>query len=158
MIAINIEVLEEKKGRVTVLADEAPASLNITGADVDGLPDDYVLAAGSVLVTPSKNYIAFEDGVFTEKGSSGGGGGNDMLAIHIDGEGVMDKTFQQIYDALSADKFIILNTPDEQYVCSVAYITQTYTSGSNPVNYIVETSTEETYSTNSLDGYPAYYE
>ena len=68
MIASNIEFVDIKKGRVTVLADEAPASLNITGADVDGLPDDYVLAAGSVLVTPSTNYIAFEDGTFTEKG------------------------------------------------------------------------------------------
>lgn len=50
-----------------ILADEAPASLEITGADVDGLNDDDVIAAGSVLITPSENYIAFEDGVFTLK-------------------------------------------------------------------------------------------
>jgi len=67
MIASSIEFVDVKKGRVTVLSSTTPASLTITGADVDGLPDDYVLAAGSVLVTPDKNYIAFADGVFAEK-------------------------------------------------------------------------------------------
>lgn len=55
MIATSIKLVDLKKGQVVVLSDETPASLTITGADVDGLPDDYVLAAGSVLVTPSKN-------------------------------------------------------------------------------------------------------
>lgn len=54
--------------RVVLLSSETPASLEITGADVEGLNDDDVIAAGSVLITPSKNYIAFEDGVFTQKG------------------------------------------------------------------------------------------
>ena len=50
-----------------LLADEAPASLEIDASDVDGLNDEYTIATGSVLITPSANYIAFEDGVFTEK-------------------------------------------------------------------------------------------
>jgi len=54
--------------RVVLLSSETPASLEITGADVEGLNDDDVIAAGSVLITPSANYIAFEDGVFTQKG------------------------------------------------------------------------------------------
>lgn len=53
--------------RVVLLSSTAPASLNVTGADVDLLSADDVIATGSVLITPSKNYIAFEDGVFTEK-------------------------------------------------------------------------------------------
>ncbi len=53
--------------RVVLLSDETPASLTITGADVPGLNNDDVIAAGSVLITPSANYIAFEDGAFTEK-------------------------------------------------------------------------------------------
>lgn len=67
MKAINIEVIDEGKGIVLTVSSTTPASLTISGADVDGLPSDYVLAAGSVIVTPEKNYIAFEDGVFTEK-------------------------------------------------------------------------------------------
>lgn len=67
MKAVSVEWVDVNKGIVLVVSSTTPASLNITGADVDGLKDDYVLAAGSVLVTPSKNYIAFEDGVFTEK-------------------------------------------------------------------------------------------
>ena len=67
MKAVSVEWVDVNKGIVLVVSSTTPASLTITGADVDGLKDDYVLAAGSVLVTPSKNYIAFEDGVFTEK-------------------------------------------------------------------------------------------
>ena len=55
------------KGIVTILSAEAPASLEITGADVDGLPDGYTLAAGSKLITAASDYIAFTDGTFTEK-------------------------------------------------------------------------------------------
>lgn len=50
-----------------ILSASAPSSLTLTGADVDGLGDDDIIAAGSVIITPSANYIAFEDGVFTEK-------------------------------------------------------------------------------------------
>lgn len=54
--------------RAIILSEEEPNSLEITGADVDGLGDKDIIAAGSVLVTASANYIAFEDGVFTQKG------------------------------------------------------------------------------------------
>ena len=53
--------------RVVLLSDSTPSSLAITGADVEGLNASDVIAAGSVLITPGANYIAFEDGVFTEK-------------------------------------------------------------------------------------------
>jgi len=53
--------------RAVILSSTAPSSLAITGADVDGLGDNDVIAVGSVLITPAKNYIAFEQGVFTEK-------------------------------------------------------------------------------------------
>lgn len=54
--------------RVVLLSDETPASLTITGADVPGLNEGDVIAAGSVLIAPGANYIAFTDGAFTEKG------------------------------------------------------------------------------------------
>jgi len=54
--------------RVVLLSDAAPASLTVTGADVEGMNTGDVIAAGSVLITPSANYIAFTDGVFTQKG------------------------------------------------------------------------------------------
>ena len=53
--------------RVVLLSDDTPASLTVTGADVAGLNSDDVIAVGSVLITPTANYIAFEDGEFTEK-------------------------------------------------------------------------------------------
>ena len=53
--------------RVVLLSDSTPASLTVTGADVPGLNSDDVIAVGSVLITPTANYIAFEDGEFTEK-------------------------------------------------------------------------------------------
>ena len=63
---INANGTEAK--RVVLLSSEIPESLEITGADVEGLNDDDIIAAGSVLITPEANYIAFEDGVFTQKG------------------------------------------------------------------------------------------
>ena len=78
MVLKEIEIVkEEDYGVCTILHGDTPESLEIDGSDVDGLPDEYTLAAGSLLITPDKDYIAFEDGVFTEKQSSGGGGGGD---------------------------------------------------------------------------------
>lgn len=53
--------------RAVLLAESTPSSLTITGADVDGMGETDTIAAGSVLITPGANYIAFEDGTFTEK-------------------------------------------------------------------------------------------
>lgn len=53
--------------RATFLSDEELTTTSLTGADVEELSDDVVLAFGSVLIAPSKNYIAFSDGEFTEK-------------------------------------------------------------------------------------------
>lgn len=54
----------------TLLCDETPAEdrLELTGADVEGFNDGDVIAAGSVLITPTNNYIAFADGTFIKKG------------------------------------------------------------------------------------------
>jgi hypothetical protein len=54
--------------RVVLLVNQdAGDSVEITGANVPGLNSDDVIAAGSVLITPGANYIAFVDGVFTKK-------------------------------------------------------------------------------------------
>lgn len=42
-------------------------SFQLTGSDVPGLNSDDVIAAGSVLITPDANYIAFTDGNFGKK-------------------------------------------------------------------------------------------
>ena len=54
--------------QATFLSTDTPASLEISGADVEGMSEGEVIAAGSVLITPTANYIAFTDGVFTQKG------------------------------------------------------------------------------------------
>lgn len=54
--------------QVSLVSESVPASLNITGADVDEMDDTAIIAAGSVLVTPDTDFVAFEDGVFTQKG------------------------------------------------------------------------------------------
>lgn len=52
-----------------LLCDETPTAerLELTGADVEGLNSGEIICAGSVLITPEANYIAFTDGVFTKK-------------------------------------------------------------------------------------------
>ena len=64
--------------RVILTADAEPDSLELTGADVSDLASNVRFAAGSVLLTPSANYVAYVDGTF---GGSGGGGGT--YGVHI---------------------------------------------------------------------------
>lgn len=54
--------------QVSLVSESVPASLSITGADVDEMDDTAIIAVGSVLVTPDTDFVAFEDGVFTQKG------------------------------------------------------------------------------------------
>lgn len=68
MILFEIKtVMTPTKGVVRIGSSTTPESLtDLTGADVTDLPDNYVLAAGSTLETPTGVYIAFSDGSFTE--------------------------------------------------------------------------------------------
>lgn len=73
--------------RVIIVSDTTPDSFELDGSDVDGMADDAGIAAGSVLITPSSNYIAFEDGVFTAKGEGGGGGGGGEATVILSYDG-----------------------------------------------------------------------
>lgn len=68
MILFEIKtVMTPLKGVVRIGSSTTPESLtDQTGADVTGLPDNYVLAAGSTIECPTGVYVAFEDGSFTE--------------------------------------------------------------------------------------------
>lgn len=48
-------------------ATEDPASGVITGADVNGAGADDKFVAGSVIITPSGNWVAFDDGDFSAR-------------------------------------------------------------------------------------------
>lgn len=50
-----------------IVAEEEPESGEITGKDVEGCNDDDLFAAGSVIITPSSNWVAFTDGKFSAK-------------------------------------------------------------------------------------------
>jgi len=50
-----------------IVSDTDVAAGQITGADVDDMPDDAILAAGSVIRTPSGMLDALKDGVFFER-------------------------------------------------------------------------------------------
>ena len=54
--------------QAVLVSDEEPENLELSGVDVEEMNNSDILAVGSVLVTPSKDYIAMEDGVFTQKG------------------------------------------------------------------------------------------
>lgn len=91
--------------RVVLLSGEKPASLEITGADVEGLNDDDVIAAGSKLTTPTAKYTAFEGGKFTQVSSgSGGGGGADLPAVTTDDNGKVLSVVNGEWDKANAPK------------------------------------------------------
>ena len=61
-----------------ILHTDVLTNFQLTGADVEGMEDDDLIAAGSIICTPTANYIAYEDGTFAQSqiaGSGGGGGG-----------------------------------------------------------------------------------
>ena len=61
-----------------ILHTDVLDNFSLTGADVEGMNDDDLIAAGSIICTPTANYIAYEDGIFAQSqiaGSGGGGGG-----------------------------------------------------------------------------------
>lgn len=66
MKVIGLEPMTINKGRAVIINETTPASLLISGADVDDFANDYVFAAGSILKTADKKYMAFTDGEFTE--------------------------------------------------------------------------------------------
>lgn len=51
-----------------IIADEDIDTSYITGADVEGMSADDRIAVGSVIISPTAKYIAFEDETFTQKG------------------------------------------------------------------------------------------
>lgn len=53
----------------TIIGDEDIDNAYITGADVIGMNDEDRIAVGSVILTPSARYVAFEDEMFTQKGA-----------------------------------------------------------------------------------------
>lgn len=73
MKAIELEFVESNdnggaKYLATLTHGSTPDKLTLTGGDVDNMSDADTLAVGSVIITPSANYIAFDqDGVFVEK-------------------------------------------------------------------------------------------
>lgn len=65
MKLIHLEPLDNRRNMAIIISATEPVSLEVTGADVEGLKDDDVIAYGSILITPQKRYVAYEDGVFT---------------------------------------------------------------------------------------------
>ena len=59
--------------RCVIVSEEKPESLPTNGADVDGIPDEVGIAAGSVMLTPDGNEIYYsDDAVLTPPGAGFG--------------------------------------------------------------------------------------
>lgn len=56
--------------KVVILSDTdiSTDTVEITGADVDGMASGEIISRASVLIAPNANFIAFSDGVFKKKG------------------------------------------------------------------------------------------
>ena len=163
MKAVYTDSVDVNKGIVTIVSSTTPASLNITGADVEGLPDDFILAAGSVIITPTTNYVAFGEGEFTEKsngGGSGGGGGGSVMIVHCDPEtNTLDKTFIEIYNAMTSGTpvYISIIWDAEGYNCTLVSITDASYDDEYSL-YKVDENKGNTYIAETVNDYPQYWE
>ena len=97
--------------RVILTADAEPDTLELTGADVSDLASNVRFAAGSVLLTPSANYVAYVDGTF------GGGGGGTV-------DGIISVTFSPDLGWIDLESATPINATSEpaSYVSSNAAI------------------------------------
>ena len=95
-----------------------------------------------------------EDGVLKVKGGGGGGGG--VLVVHRSMIGtppelVLDKTWQEIFDAASTGAVLILDVDETEVQTKL--VTTVYVDSDV---YYCEDSSELVYLTDSADGYPAF--
>ncbi len=89
-----------------------------------------------------------------EAGKIGGGSGEAFM-VHVNGKDtqVLDKTWQEIYDALKTTSvYIIRENEEEMFVSTQECIIEA--AYNNPDGYIVHTSLDDYYSAASPDDYP----
>jgi hypothetical protein len=77
--------------------------------------------------------------------SGGGGGGGGVLVVH-DTDGTLDKTWQEIHDAMLSGGAV--------YVYSNGGISVFVFAGSNGSQYHVDTASGDEFYTSTTDGYP----
>jgi hypothetical protein len=100
--------------------------------------------------------LTVDGGVWKAKAPSGGGAGGGVLVVHYDENGVLDKTWQEIHDAVVAGQFIVIQSENDDgifwnYISSVESSSDYY---SVFVFWPGPLSTSEL-STDSPTGYPA---
>lgn len=61
--------------RIIAVNEAELDKFDLTGADIDGMEDSQLIAEGSIILTPTANYVTFEGGQFTQSQISSGGGG-----------------------------------------------------------------------------------
>ena len=90
--------------KVIITSPTVPDNLEFDGSSVDHMPNGTGIAAGSVLLTPSANYVAYVDGVF---------GGPTP-----EGEGILSVAFSPDfgYDPLPSSRTPIYIRADEASV------------------------------------------
>lgn len=84
-----------------------------------------------------------------ENGVAGAGG---ALAVHAN-DNTLDKTWQEIYDALAGGKYVFLLDVDGEMVSQRRFISTSFDDRHG--GYTVETETEQQYISDSSDGYPS---
>lgn len=72
--------------KVIITSPTVPDNMEFDGSSVDHMPNGTGIAAGSVLLTPSANYVAYVDGTF-------GGGGGATVTLHNGAEGTITGKF-----------------------------------------------------------------
>ena len=100
-------------------------------------------------------------------GSGGGGGGSDIVVVHDNG--ALDKTWQEIHDAMASGKIIISvfeEETEEESIVSMGVFTGAEPFAGEYICFAIATSigsdTPETtvwrYATDNANGYPVYAE
>ena len=92
-------------------------------------------------------------------GGGGGSSGGGVLVAHIDNNtGVIDKTWQEIHDALSNGTIVVVSTPADQaeYPTSLNYISSVEKEGGAYNIYFTYDNENPAMAATSANGYPEW--
>lgn len=97
-----------------------------------------------------------------EWATAGGGGGSDVLIVHEDDDGILNKTWQEIYDAISDGKIAVMNITDDQHeLTEHSFIYSAFAPQAAGAKYNVKVflyggAEVSTYVSDTSSGYPQY--
>lgn len=110
---------------------------------------------GQTTLEPNKRREYWYKEIAAAIGSGGGGGGGGALVVHEDEEGTLDKTWQEIFDAIASGKIVFIPYVDGSNEATTIIVRSCIKSDDDCFIYVID-SADPLYSCAAPTDYPVY--